>query len=45
MAPIWRLSEDRVEFKRVQPAVLDADPDDTFVIQQPDSKEKNSDRG
>jgi hypothetical protein len=37
MAPIWRLSEDRVEFERVQPAMLDADPDGIFVIQQPDS--------
>ena len=36
MASIWRLNEDRVEFERVTSAVLDADPDGTYVIQQPD---------
>lgn len=37
MASIWRLNEDRVEFERVTSAVLDADPDGTYVIQQPDN--------
>ena len=37
MASIWRLNEDRVEFERVTSAVLDADPEGTYVIQQPDN--------
>lgn len=37
MTSIWRLNEDRVEFERVTSAVLDADPEGTYVIQQPDN--------
>ena len=37
MASIWRLNEDRVEFERVTSAVLAADPESTYVIQQPDN--------
>ena len=37
MTSIWRLNEDRVEFERVTSAVLDADPEGTSVIQQPDN--------
>lgn len=36
MTALWQFDENRVEFERVTPAVLDADPDGIYLIKQSD---------
>jgi hypothetical protein len=36
MTALWQFNENRVEFERVTPAVLDADPDGIYLIKQSD---------
>ena len=37
MTALWQFDENRVEFERVTPAALDADPDGIYLIEQPDN--------
>ncbi len=36
MTALWQFDENRVEFERVKPAALDADPDGIYLIEQSD---------
>ncbi len=36
MTALWQFNENRVEFERVTPAALDADPDGIYLIKQSD---------
>ena len=36
MTALWQFDENRVEFERVTPAALDADPDGIYLIEQSD---------